>query len=187
MSLTKTWALPRVFTTVTTEPVLRPRRDRDLGACARLLRLVHDESRYPYYWPTAPRAWLGGEDVVGAWVADRLGEVLGHVAVARVTGPSAYRWREITGREPRELALVSRLFVRPRVRGRGLGTTLLGLALEEIRNRQLIPVLEVVGANRPAVRLLEDAGWTLLATDPWGEKTDRLTINRYAGPREART
>ena len=186
MTLTKTWALPRLLSTATTTPVLRPRRDKDLGACARLLRLVHDESRYPYYWPTAPRAWLDGQDVLGAWVADRLGEVLGHVAVARATGTSAYRWREITGREPRELALVSRLFVRPRVRGEGFGTTLLHLALEEIRSRRLIPVLEVVGVNGPAVRLFEDAGWTLLATDPWGEKADRLTIRRYAGPRQPR-
>jgi GNAT superfamily N-acetyltransferase len=186
MTLTKPWALPRLRTTATSTTVIRRRRDKDLGACARLLRLVHDESRYPYYWPTAPRAWLDGQEVLAAWVADRLGEVLGHVAVARTTGTSAYRWREITGHEPAELALVTRLFVRQRVRGEGVGTTLLQLALEEIRNRRLLPVLEVVGVNGPAVRLVEDAGWTLLAADPWGEKGDRLTIRRYAGPREPR-
>lgn len=161
---------------------VRRRRSRDLGPCARLLRVVYAEGQYPVHWPDAPRAWLDGEDVIDAWVAERQGEILGHVAISRVGGDavSELRWRELTGHRPAELAGVSRLFVRPRVRGQGVGTALLDVALGEIRARGLVPVLEVVGASRDAIRLYEERGWRLLAMYPWGED---LHIYYYGAPR----
>lgn len=164
----------------------RRRRIKDLGACARLLRVVFSEGQYPVHWPDAPRAWLNDEDVIDAWIVERQGEILGHIAISKVglDGVSQFRWREITGHLPSELAGVSKLFVRPRVRGQGIGAALMTVAVADIRARGLIPVLDVVSASEDAIRLYEDLGWRLLAMDPWSEKHDRLRIYCYGLPPE---
>ncbi len=175
--------LPRVSAPV---KGVRRRRPKDLGACARLLRVVFSDGQYPVYWPDAPRGWLNDEDVIDAWVVERQGEILGHVAISKVglDAVSALRWREVTGHEPSELAGVSRLFVRPRVRSQGIGAALLDVAVAEIRSRGLIPVLDVVSAGKDAITLYEHRGWRLLAMYPWGEKTDKLQIRYYGAPPE---
>lgn len=157
---------------------VRPRRPKDLPACVRLLRLVHYADRYPDAWPAAPRAWLDDE-VTGAWVADRLGQVLGHVAIAPLAPDpaSSARWCEITGRAPAEMARVSRFYVRPSARGRGVGSALLDVATSAIRARGLVPVLETVSANRDGIPFLRDHDWQLRAIDGWGR--DGLYLYRY--------
>ena len=163
---------------------IRRRGPKDVPACARLLRLVHAEGQYPVYWPEAPRAWLADEEVVDAWVAERQGEMLGHVAISRVglDPVSAMRWREITGRSPSELGGVSRLFVRPKAAGQGIGSALLEVAVAEIRARGLLPVLEVVTASRDAIALYEARGWRLVGMYDWGHRADRLRIHYYTAP-----
>jgi GNAT superfamily N-acetyltransferase len=162
-------------------PGVRHRRPRDIPACARLLRVVYAEGQYPSRFPDAPRGWLTGPDVLDAWVMERHGEILGHVAVSRMglESASALRWREVTGREAGELGGVTRLFVRQRVRRQGIGTALLDVALADIRRRGLFPVLEVASTGADATRLVEGRGWRLLAQDPWGRE---LWLRRYAGP-----
>lgn len=160
---------------------LRRRRPRDLGACVRLLRVVFYEDRYPTTWPDGARAWLDGDDVADAWVVERKGEILGHVAISH-TGldpVSALRWRELTGQPPDQLAAVSRLFVRPRARREGIGTVLLDVALAGIRARGLTPVLEVVSSWEGAVSLVESRGWRLVAMYPWGDPGQRLQMLHY--------
>lgn len=173
--------LPRVATRV---PGIRRRRPRDLAACARLLRIVHFEAHYPVRWPEHPRAWLDGDDVLGAWVAQREGEILGHAAFSSVgtRGSSVLHWREVTGREPATLAAVTRLFVRPRVQGGGVGAALLDVVLADIRARGLTPVAEVVGPNGDARRLFERQGWRLRSMDAWREDR-RHRLYCYEGPR----
>ena len=165
---------------------IRRRRPQDLGACARLLRVVFSGGQYPVYWPDAPRAWLDDEDVIDAWIIEHQREILGHIAISNMglDPVSALRWREDTGHAPSELAGVSRLFVRPRVRGQGIGTALLDVAVAEIRARGLVPVLDVVSASNDAIKLYEDRGWRLLAIYPWGEKADKLRIFYYVAPLE---
>lgn len=163
---------------------IRRRRPKDVPACARLLRLVYADGQYPVYWPEAPRAWLADEEVIGAWIAERHGEMLGHVAISRVglDPTSAMRWREITGRSPSELGGISRLFVRPKVAGQGIGSALLEVAVTEIRARGLLPVLEVVTASQDAIALYEARGWRLVGMYDWGRRTDRLRILYYMAP-----
>lgn len=155
--------LPRLAPTVRG---LRRRRPQDLPRAVRLLRVVHGDDQYPLHWPDRPRDFLDGPDVIGAWVAERQGEILGHVAVSQVTGRGVH-WRELTGHEPHEIALVSRLYVRARVRGTGYGAALLQAATDDIRARGLVPVAEVVSANASARRLFGHHGWTLRSMDAW--------------------
>jgi GNAT superfamily N-acetyltransferase len=165
-------------------PGLRRRRPEDVGASVRLLKLVHLEDGYPVQWPDSPRDWLDGGEVEDAFVVERLRELLGHVAVVRVgeDATSALHWRELTGRQPSELGGVSRLFVRGRVRGEGVGSALLDAAAEAIRARGRMPVLDVVSASADALRLYDERGWELLATYPWGPPGDDLQIHYYRGP-----
>ena len=168
---------------------IRRRRDKDLGACARLLEVVHYDAHYPVMRPDPPRAWLDHEDVADAWVAERLGEILGHVAISAVGRDpvSALRWRETTERQPSDLLAVSRFFVRPRVRDQGIGTALLDVAVDEIRSRDKLPVLEMVGTRRDGIPFLASRGWRLIAIDPWGPRDQDLYMCRYAAPREQTT
>jgi GNAT superfamily N-acetyltransferase len=163
---------------------IRPRSARDLPACARLLLVVASEHQYPARWPDAPRSWLSGPDVLDAWVSERHGEILGHVAIATVprNGMSRVRWREITGQDTHELGRVSRLFVRRRVRGQGIGSALLDVAVTEIRARGMSPVIDVVSTSADGIALLEHRGWRLLAMDPWGSGSERHRVHFYAAP-----
>jgi GNAT superfamily N-acetyltransferase len=166
------------------EPTVRRRSGRELAAAARLLRLVHYDGPYPVHWPDAPRAWLDHEGVTGAWVAERLGELLGHVAISQVglDEVSGERWREMTGRDPATLGAVTRLFVRPSARGRGIGTTLLDVAVEGIRAGGRLPVLEVVSVSREAIGLFEGQGWRLLDVRSWGDRTSTMRLYCFALP-----
>jgi GNAT superfamily N-acetyltransferase/predicted DCC family thiol-disulfide oxidoreductase YuxK len=166
---------------------IRRRREKDLAACVRLLRIVYAEGRYPSSWPDSPRGWLEGDDILESWVLERQGEILGHIAIARVglDPVSALRWREVTARDPSELAGVSRFFVRSRVRGQGIGSALLDVAVAESRARGLLPVADVVTVDKEATGLLEGRGWRLLAMHPWGRRADDLHLHLYAAPPEA--
>lgn len=165
---------------------IRRRKPKDLGACGRLLEVVHYDAQYPAVRPEPPRAWLDHPDVQDAWVAERLGEILGHVAVSAVGRDplSALRWRETTERQPSELLAVSRFFVRPRVRGQGIGSALLDLATDEIRRRGKTPVLEMINGRRDGIPFLVDHGWRLIAMDPWGSDGQDLRMYRYMAPSE---
>lgn len=165
-------------------PGIRHRRPRDVPACARLLRVVYSERQYPVRFPDAPRGWLTGPDVLDAWVKESQGEILGHVSVSRVglESGSRLRWRELTGHDPSELAGVTRLFVRSRARGQGIGAALLDVALADIRSRDHVPVLEVASTCTNAIRLVEDRGWRLLAIDAWERD---IWLRFYLGPPES--
>lgn len=169
-------------------PGVRVRRPKDLPACARLLRVVSTEHQYPARWPDAPRSWLAGPDVRTAWVAEEHGEILGHVAVGTVprNGLARMRWQEITGHDTGELGRVSRLFVRRRVRHRGIASALLDVAVADLRAHDLLPVLDVVSTSVDGIAFIQSQGWRLLAADPWGSKTERMRIHYYAAPADVR-
>lgn len=161
---------------------IRRRRDRDLGACARLLGVVYCADHYPDRLPGSAYAWLV-DDVLDAWVAESHGRLLGHVATVRVgTDPvSAARWREITGHAPERLLGVDRFFVRRSERGRGLGSALLTVAAADVRAHGRLPVLETSSRSRGPIPSLQDAGWHLLAIDD-RDRSSGWRVHRYAAP-----
>ena len=72
--------------------------------------------------------------------------------------------------------------MRPRVRGEGIGTSLLDAAVAEIRGRNCLPVLEMLSPRRDGITFLAERGWRLIAMDPWGSGKDDLHMYRYAAP-----
>lgn len=145
--------------------VIRHRSVDDLVALVDALALLADSDGYPSRWPDEPASWLRTSDAYGAWVADRQGELVGHVVLRRPRGQMPVTlWCAATGGEPANCAMVSRLFVVPSARGAGIGRALLDAACATAADLRLQPVLDVVDANRAAVRLYRRLGWQHLGS-----------------------
>lgn len=142
--------------------------------------------RYPLLWPSDPRDWLMLRRLMGAWVAEDAGRVIGHVAVTKAEGSTgAEIWSGACNVPPASIASVSALFVWPGARGRGLGAALLARARQEARSSGRRVALEVLEHNRAALALYERAGWTRVGSEPavWAEHEGRnLMIHYYIAP-----
>ena len=164
--------------------LIRPRRPDDLAACADLVRDVHAADRYPRYLPDDIASFLAPPDPYGCWVADEGGEVLGHVAlVPRGLEATLEVAAGALGRPADQLAVVARLLVSPRARGRGAGRMLLAAATADAAARGLRPVLDVDTDLAPAIALYESQGWTCAGavTVRWGDGRT-LAEYVYLGP-----
>jgi GNAT superfamily N-acetyltransferase len=139
--------------------IVRERADEDLPTCVEALEAVHVLDVYPTYWPHDPAGWLSPAGCAAAWVGlDDDGTVLGHVCVVGdVDDPVV---AALVGIPVERLVSVSRLFVSPTARGRGLGlgTALLAEAQRWSEERELQLMLDVVDDGGPAVGLYERSG-----------------------------
>lgn len=127
--------------------------------------MVATADGYPTRWPDDPCAWLRSRQVLGAWVAERAGELMGHVVLRGGDDDAPVTmWCAETGDEPSACGVVVRLFVAPHARGLGVGRVLLGAACDEAVSRGLDPVLEVADQDTLAVRLYQHLGWRLLGS-----------------------
>ncbi|WP_220039933.1 GNAT family N-acetyltransferase [Nonomuraea aridisoli] len=142
---------------------IHPRTPADLDACVEALAAVHAADRYPVDWPADPARWLTPDGVIGAWIAVEDGAVLGHVALTRDME-------------------VTRLYVAPAARGRGLAARLLGTVRSAARG----PVrLEVSAEGRAAIALYERSGWRRTATTraTWRDTTgEPAVLHHYVSP-----
>ena len=152
---------------------VRPRRAEEMAALVEMLREVHLKDGYPSRWPEDPEGWLSPPGLTRAWVAeDPETGLLGHVGVVT------------DGEGP---AGVTRLFVSPAARGRGLalGARLLEAVTEWAREQGLGLVLDVVEDGGAAIALYERLGWQLVerGTADW-ETADgrRLPLRIYRAP-----
>ena len=159
---------------------VRARRPRDLSTCTRLMHRAFFEGQFPGTRRNEPREWIDGTDVLAAYVAERDGEIVGHVAVTSVGLDTAteLRWREITGHPVTALAGVGQLFVRPSFRGQGIGRSLVDAALADIRSRGLVPVLEVVTHESLAPTYAHGHGWRLRSSDRFPGPPAGLWVHR---------
>lgn len=166
--------------------IIRRRREDDVDSCARVLRGISSTGSYPVPRPVSHVSWLH-DDVLDAWVAERRGLILGHVAITRLA-PSAREemlWHEVTGLHLADLAAVSCFFVRPGERDRGIGTHLLGHAVRGARARGLVPVAEVTRDSRFGAAIYEEHGWREMGRIPVGRRGDDHTLYLYVYPPSA--
>lgn len=164
---------------------IRPRRAADLAACVEALADVHVADGYPTNWPEEPSDWLTGGMLLGAWVAELDGRVVGHVALCRSTAddvaPALWSARENVAVE--KTAVVSRLFVAPGARGHRIGARLLARVVTEAGKLGAHPVLDVVASDTSATALYERTGWRFLGTgrQHWSPR-QVVTVRCYAAP-----
>ncbi len=162
---------------------IRPRAKEDLAGCVAVLRQVHEHSGYPSTWPADPGGWLTPAYLVAAWVAEEGGLITGHVALVR--GVRYECLLQHTGRDPDELGGISRLFVAPATRRRGLARSLLEAATASAKEHGLQPVLDVVDDSRAAIAVYERSGWKLVGTQTATWTTPAgvsPTLRCYVGP-----
>jgi GNAT superfamily N-acetyltransferase len=139
---------------------IRPRAGDDMDALVELAATVQVADGYPGRRPLDLAAFLAASDAMGAWVAERQGAIVGHVALHRTSLPVVMeRAAAHLGRPASELAVVARLIVDPGSRRAGVGRALLTAAADEARRRGRHPILDVVTAYDAAVRLYEACGW----------------------------
>lgn len=140
------------------------------------LREVHEADGYPVLWPADPRGWLAGRDLLIAWVAeDDDGGLLGHLSLHRTDAARARPgWLQALAAPPERLAVVSRFFVSPRARQRGVGGALMRCAEEHAAAAGHQLVLDVAAHNREAIAFYERHGWRrvgvaelALSAAPW--------------------
>ncbi|WP_197320592.1 GNAT family N-acetyltransferase [Saccharomonospora sp. NB11] len=142
-------------------PVVRPRRDDDLPACAAALVAVHEADGYPVEGVADPEAWLRPAGLVKAWVAELAGEVIGHVCITEPTDAdaAAVMFRETTEGVVAGIAVLGRLFVHPEARGHRAGELLTRAVMEHAASEGLRLVLDVMEKDQAAIRLYERLGW----------------------------
>ncbi|WP_433359601.1 GNAT family N-acetyltransferase [Streptosporangium sp. CA-115845] len=142
---------------------IRGRTPADLDACIAALADVQTVDRYPVDWPNDPGGWLTPGDLAGAWVAVEAEVVFGHVAVTR-------------GME------ITRLFVTPAARGRGVAARLIGTVRAAVQT----PLkLEVSSEGEAAIRLYERIGWRRVGSTraTWLNTTgEPALLHHYASP-----
>jgi len=140
--------------------IVRPRTDDDLDACVRMATIIRDLDGYPTRRPLDLREFLASPDAFGAWVAEREGQVVGHVALHRHSTPEVLAMASQALLRPVEqLGVVARLLVSPDTRREKVGLTLLNTASSEAIRRDLWPILDVVTTFEAAVNLYESCGW----------------------------
>jgi GNAT superfamily N-acetyltransferase len=163
---------------------IRPRSESDLHECVRVLAEVHEHDGYPTNWPDRPATWLARPDLLEAWVAELDGQVMGHIALSpHGDGDLApVLWSGRAGTSIEDAAVISRLFVSPKARSRGVGALLVAQAVSGAHERGLHPVLDVVATDTAAAALYERMGWSRLGCvhQRWGQQL--VTVHSYASP-----
>lgn len=146
--------------------LIRARDAEDEVELEVLARAVHQLDGYPVYMPDDNfLAFVISDLALDGWVAVVDGRVVGHVALHGGSSPGvvALAASEL-GVQPTSCGVVARLLVAPGLRRTGLGRRLLDHAMDQCRQRQLSPILDVVVGTDAAIALYERAGWTRLGT-----------------------
>ncbi|TMR30037.1 GNAT family N-acetyltransferase [Nonomuraea zeae] len=134
-----------------------------MDACVEALAQVQAADRYPVDWPDDPAGWLTPGDGLRAWIAVEAGAVLGHVALT----PDME---------------VTRLFVVPAARGRGLAA----LLLDAVRAAVPVPLkLEVSSEGLAAIAFYERSGWRRVGSSRAGwlnAAGEPALVHHYVSP-----
>jgi ribosomal protein S18 acetylase RimI-like enzyme len=165
------------------DPLIRPRRQDDLAACVAIIAETHRTSRYPVNWPADPVRWLTPPGLLGAWVAELAGAVVGHVGLAVVQGALADTYSAGVGRPADRIAEITRLCVAGAARRRSVGSRLLDTATAAARSSGRRAVLGVFDQDRSAIALYDNAGWLRLSSTDFTMSTGgTVLMHCYAAP-----
>lgn len=155
---------------------IRARREGDVLPLVAVAEAVRGVDRWPPHRVGPTSDFIAPPGPVAAFVAVDGLTVVGHVALHE---RSAKRVMDVAagalGVEPSSLAVVSRLFVAPDQRGRGVGMRLTEAAADASLEDGRHPILDVWAELEPAIGLYERAGWRRL-----GEVT--FTFREPCGP-----
>jgi len=144
---------------------IRSKVSSDDADCADLARLVYEHDGYPPFLGGGLEAFLDTSDALGAWVAVKGPDIVGHVALtSRASDEVLKIASETLGIPAERLGVVARLFVSPAHRRVGIGDALLRKATEASIERGRQPVLDVVMHFLGAIALYEGRGWLRLGT-----------------------
>lgn len=149
----------------TTTSRIRPRTADDLSGLGELLVRVHELDGYPVEGVADPQAWLKSDHELAALVAEKDGQVVGHVMLSYpAEGDAAadeYARRENEATD--SIAVLGRLFISPDARGEALGARLTDSATEIARKLGRRAVLDVMAKDKAAIRTYEKLGWERIA------------------------
>jgi ribosomal protein S18 acetylase RimI-like enzyme len=149
----------------------RYRDESDVDGCVEALRAVYETSGYPTNWPADPAGWLRPLGIFRAWVAATEDiPVAGHVILQR----------PLRGERSAE---VSRLFVVPAARRRGVASVLLETLMGAATANDLNLFLDVTDHLEGARALYQRAGFRLISTRQADWTTPDggpVTLHRYA-------
>ena len=148
------------------QPRIRERRAADLSEAAAALVEVHRRDGYPVEGVDDPVAWLVGPHQLQAWVAEREGRVVGHVALSdpHPDDAAATLWTTSAAGRHDDVAVLGRLFVLPAARGHSLGERLVHAATQYGHTRGRRLVLDVMAKDVAAIALYERLGWSRIGT-----------------------
>lgn len=136
---------------------------------------MHAADRYPVFWPADPVGWLTGRYPLCAWVDEDGDRLRGHLSLHATDAARARpQWLEALPVSAEQLAVVSRFFVSPHTRGRGVGGALMQRGADHAAAHGLRLVLDVAEHNRDAIAFYERRGWRrvgsaelALSAAPW--------------------
>lgn len=120
--------------------------------------------------PQIRKGWLTPARMIAAFVAEDCGQLIGHVVLVD-------RQTSVPG-----LAEVSRLYVSPSRRGRGVGAALMEAVTSHGRGLGRSLCLDLVEARTTSGQFYERRGWRLVSRKParWVTQSGRRpTLRRY--------
>lgn len=147
---------------------IRPTIPSDLDPLADVLVEVHATDGYPVEGVSDPRAWVQLTRCIGQWTAVIHGVPVGHVALVPVDsgcpGSAGDTRPPVENMQPsvQRTAEITRLFVSPAFRGKGLASRLMDVAEKAARSMGLQVVLDVMEKDKGAQALYESRGWTII-------------------------
>jgi GNAT superfamily N-acetyltransferase len=161
---------------------VRRRTPDDVSACLALLHAVHKTDGYPSTVDDAA-GFLVPSYEIASWVAVTVDAVAGHVALHQPKDSATVSVASRTTGLPQEqLVLLSRLFVAPEARGKGLARLLLRAAVAEAQGKGRRAVLDVGRDFPAAVALYEAEGWSRVAADRQAVGQEVFDVWVYVAP-----
>jgi GNAT superfamily N-acetyltransferase len=156
--------------------LIRRRTDEDIPALIEIADAVRVTDRWPPHGVVSTRGFIAGSSGLLNLVAVDGSTLVGHVALhGRSARPVMALASDRLGIDGSGLAVVARLFVDPKRRHEGAGTSLLHAAVDAASRLGRRPILDVWTELDQAIEFYERAGWLRL-----GEAT--FTFTSPCGP-----